>query len=488
MEGLVRRDAKLRLQPALATSWQQLSPLQWRFHLRRGVEFHDGSPFSADDVIFSFDRARGPQSQQRMRIPAGLRIEKVDQHTVDFHLATPNPILHVNWEALLIMSSRWARQHKLQRVSAIQQRADDRDRNNRQHLPAPILRANGTGPYRITYHRAGEKTLFARNSNWWSAQRAGFARIEMHTVRNPQTRTAALLSGQVDLIVPAPLSDLEHIDRTVGTKTITGPELRTIFLNMDQMRDTLVGATPGTENPLRDVRVRRAIHHAIDAEAITRVVMRGRAVVASSLMSPLVHPGVSAIQRLAYDPTRARELLADAGYRDGFTLPMDCSNDRYLNDAAICQAVAGMLGNVGIRVALNIQPKSLFFAKVLSGGGYNSAFSLIGWTPSALDGSNVLTNVALCRDAKGNGARFNLGGYCNRNVDRLLASVMAEPSQTRRAETLTKALQLIHSDVGFIPLHQQTLAWAMSTGINATVRADNQIRFSLIRPHAAPRM
>jgi len=204
-------------------------------------------------------------------------------------------------------------------------------------------------------------------------------------------------------------------------------------------------------------------------------------------MSPLAHPGVSTIKRLPYNPARARALLTAAGYRNGFSLPMDCPNDRYINDAAICEAVAGMLGHVGIRVSLNIQPKSLFFAKVLSGGGYNSAFSLIGWTPSALDGSNVLNNVALCRDAKGNGARFNLGGYCNRNVDRLATSVSTEPNPSRRAETLSKALQLIHNDVGYIPLHQQTLAWAMSTRINATVRADNQIRFELIRPHGTPR-
>lgn len=482
MEGLVRRDRQLQLRPALASSWQQLSPLRWRFHLRRGVRFHDGSLFSADDVVFSFKRARQPQSQQRMRVPKGARIEKVDRHTVDIHLSNPDPALPMDWETLLIMSARWAKRHNLVRVGA------GPPSNPPDHVDKARLVANGTGPYRVIYHRAGEATRFRRNPDWWGMHNKGFRRVELQTVRNAQARTAALLSGQVDLIVPAPLADLERIGEAAGMRTVTGPELRTIFLNMDQMRETLVDLAPGTPNPLRDARVRRAIYHAINADEIRRVIMRGRAVVASSLVSPLVHRGANAVLRLPYDPPRARELLASAGYPNGFTLPMDCPNDRYINDAAICQAVAGMLGRVGIRVLLNIQSKSLFFTKVLSGGGYSSAFNLIGWAPGAPDGLNVLNNVALCRDAQGNGARFNLGGYCNRSVDRLAAAARVAKDSKIRSRLITSALQLIHADVGFIPLHQQTLAWAMSNRVRAAVRPDNQIRFTLIRPSSPARM
>jgi peptide/nickel transport system substrate-binding protein len=472
MEGLVRRDAQLRIQPGLATRWERQSPLLWRFHLRRGVQFHDGSPFSADDVLFSFARARQPLSQQKHRIPNGARLKKVDAHTIDVHLARPSPMLHADWEPLLILSKSWAEKHGMEKAGATPGAGGG-------------LPANGTGPYRIVRHRPGMSTKFSANSNWWrrSGQTPDFDQIVLHTVNGAQTRTAALLSGQLDLIVPAPIGDLDRIERTAGFKILTGPELRTIFLNMDQMRETLVGASTGTQNPLRDRRVRRAIYHAINAEAIVRVIMRGRAVVASSLVSPLVHPDVGTIKRFAYDPARAKALLSEAGYGGGFVLPMDCPADRYVNDRPICEAIAGMLMRVGIRVRLNVQTKSLFFAKVLSGGGYNSAFNLIGWTPGDLDGLNVLTHIAHCRDAAGNGAHFNLGGYCNARVDALTASAQAENDTGRRTAMISKAFQIIHEDTGFVPLHQQKLAWAMSDKIKARARADNQIRFTLIGKH-----
>lgn len=470
MEGLVRRDANLNLQSGLATHWEQLTPKHWRFHLRRGVRFHDGAPFTAEDVIFSFKRAQGPLSQQISRIPPRTRIEAVNTHTVDFHLMDPNPILHADWEALLIMSSRWARAHGLADAGGTP-------------LPGSSLPANGTGPYRVQSFEAGQTLRLKRNTDWWGggAHRRDFDSVDLHTVRIAQTRTAALLSGQVDLIVPAPLPDLARIAATDGLTVITGPELRTIFLNMDQISRALPEQEAGAENPLRDIRVRRAIYQAINVEAIRRHIMRGRATLASTLISPAAHAGANEIARLPFDPAAARQLLKAAGYGDGFTLPMDCPNDRYVNDGAICEAVAGMLAKVGIRVLLNLQTKSLFFSKVLASGGYSSAFNLIGWTPGAIDGLNVLNNVALCRDEIGNGGRFNLGGYCNRDVDRLAAQAAVEMDAKVRSDMITRALKIIHDDVGFIPLHQQSLSWAMSRKIETQVRADNQIRFELIR-------
>ncbi|MBU2531926.1 MAG: ABC transporter substrate-binding protein [Alphaproteobacteria bacterium] len=471
-EGLVRRDQDLRLQPGLAERWQQITPLHWRFHLRRGVRFHDGSEFTATDVLFSYNRALQPHSQQRSRLPKGARFVEVDSHTVDVHLISPNPVLHADWENLLIMSASWAKSHGVAMAGA----AWD---------PATALPANGTGPYVITYHRTGELTRFERNPHWWgrrAAPDAGFETVRMYAIGVAQTRTAALLSGQVDVIMPAPIQDLARFERTPGFRTETGPELRTIFLNMDQMRARLVvGQGTSIPNPLLDRRVRLAIDHAIDEATIARVIMRGRARPTASLVSPQVLPGVGAIKRRRFDPEFARELLRQAGYADGFDLPMDCPGDRYVKDREICEAIAHMLTTVGIRVALNVQMKSLFFAKVLSGGGYDSAFNLLGWTPGAIDGRNVLAHVAGCRDAAGNGARFNLGGYCNPEVDRLATEALIEPDAARREAMLTRAFQIIHDDVGFIPLHQQTLAWAMREEIEAVVRADNQIRFGLIR-------
>ena len=264
MEGLIRRDHELRIQPGLATHWEELAPKHWRFHLRRGVTFHDGSAFSADDVVFSMKRARGPLSQQISRVPAGMTVRKIDAFTVDFLLQQRDAAPHRDWEALLIMSADWARRHGMSDAGATPLQAD-----------GPAI--NGTGAYRVLSHQAGQTLRLERHEAWWGAPlyQRDFKRVDLHTVRIAQTRTAALLSRQVDLITPAPLEDLQRIASTAGLKVVTGPELRTIFLNMDQMSATLAGNSPSIGNPLRDVRVRRALYHAIDAEAITRYVMRG---------------------------------------------------------------------------------------------------------------------------------------------------------------------------------------------------------------------
>jgi peptide/nickel transport system substrate-binding protein len=474
MEGLVRHDADLKLRPGLATRWETLSPLHWRFHLRKGVQFHDGTPFTASDVLFMFERARKPRSQMRSRIPDGARIIAVDAHTVDVHLEKPNPILPANWESLLIMSRPWAERHGLADPGAVPQSAPDPP-------------ANGTGPYQVISHRAGQVTRFERHAMWWGAARGLARRVDLFTLTNAQTRTAALLSGQVDLIVPAPVQDLARISATDRFKTVTGAELRTIFLNMDQMREELAGAPAGTANPFMDRRVRQAVYHAIDIDMIRRKVMLGLSAPATSLVSPLLLPGIGDIERARHDPQRARQLLRDAGYENGFDVDMDCPNNRYVNDEQICLAIVQMLARIDIRVHLNAQPKALFFKKVLSGGGYDSALNLLGWTPATLDAWNVLDNVARCRDDKGNGARFNLGGYCNGEVERLTALALGDGDPARRSAMMVQAFRLIHEDAGFIPLHQQTLAWAMSDHLDATVRADNQIKFDALRLRPAAR-
>ena len=432
------------------------------------MTFHDGSPFSADDVVFTFERARMAGSQMKGRIPDGAQFSAVDRYTFDVHLTEPNPVLPADWESLLIMSRQWAVRHGL---TAPMASAD----------PTPALPANGTGAYRVLSHEPGRIMRFERNDAWWGRDARMVEQVDLFTLENAQTRTAALLAGQVDVIVPAPVQDLVRFSKTPGFKTLTGPELRTIFLNMDQMRETLVGAAPGTPNPFKDRRVREAVSHAIDIDTIRRVVMRGQSVPAASLVSPLVLPGIAKIDRRAHDPVRARRLLEAAGYAGGFDVEMDCPNNLYVNDEQICLAVVQMLANVGIRVRLNSQPKALYFKKVLSGGGYDSAFNLLGWTPGAIDAWNVLHNLARCRDAAGNGARFNLGGYCNDDIDRLTRQALTEGVTERRDQLMLKAFRIIHEDVGFIPLHQQALAWAMSARIKTAVRADNQIKFDTIR-------
>ena len=404
-EGLTRRDPELQIKPALAESWEVIEPTRWRFNLRKGVKFHNGNDFTADDVIFSADRVRAEGSDLKTRIPADAKFEKVDDHTVDVVLTSPNPILHYEWSTWYIIDKEWAEANDSVKVTS----ASD------QNASVISLNANGTGAFALTSHDAGVKTVFEANKNWWDA---GFGKhnldkVEFSTIASDATRVAALLSGEMDMVYPIPVQDIKRVDANPTTAALTGPELRTIFLGMDQIRDELLESSVKGKNPFKDVRVRKAFYHAIDIETIKAKVMRNLSTPSSIMISPFMFANAGQFERLAYDPEGAKALLAEAGYGDGFEVGMDCPNDRYVNDEAICQAVVSMLAKVGVKINLNAQPKAQYFAKVLASGGYNTSFFLLGWTPGSFDSWNVLANLHGCRDAEGKGGLFNLGGYCN---------------------------------------------------------------------------
>ena len=267
MEGLIRRDKDLKIVPGLAESWEVLSPTRWRFHLRKGVTFHDGSPFSADDVVFSVERARGPGSQLKTRIPADAKVEKVDDYTVDFVLASPNPILHYEWETWFIVSKAWSEANgatKAQPATA-------------NSLSPFALKANGTGPFMVASHEPGVKTVFRPNPRWWGEVEHNLDEVVFQTISSDSTRVAALLSGDIDLIDPVPVQDMARIQAGANTTVLTAPELRTMFLNMDSMREELAHSNIKGRNPFKDARVRRAFYQAIDIETIKTKVMRDMA-------------------------------------------------------------------------------------------------------------------------------------------------------------------------------------------------------------------
>jgi len=469
MEGLIKRDQDLKIVPGLAERWETLDPTHWRFHLRKGVRFHDGSPFTADDVVFSAERARGSGSQIKARIPADAKVVKVDDHTVDFILTTPNPILHYEWETWLIFSKSWTEAN-----GAV----------NAQHAPATslspaALKANGTGPFTITSHEPGVRTVFKRNPNWWGTAQHNVGEVVFQTVASDSTRVAALLSGDLDLMDPVPVQDIERIKQSPIADVMVKPELRTIFLNMDSFRDELLYSSVKGKNPFKDARVRKAFYQAIDIETIKTKIMRGQSAPAALLIAPLLFSHASQFHRWPYDPAASKRLMAEAGYAQGFELGMDCPNDRYVSDEEICQAVAAMLGRIGVKLTVNALPKAKYFEKA-GPKKYDSSFNLLGWTPSSLESYGVLTNLLRCRDKDGKGGTFNFGGYCNPQVDALIDRILVEADTAKRDDLITEAFRLVHADVGVIPLHQQSLAWGVSRKINAVQRADNQIRFETI--------
>ena len=464
-ESLITRDKDLKFAPGLAESWEMPEPTRYRFHLRKNVKFHDGSPFTADDVIFSAERVRAPGSNFQTNVPADATFVKVDDHTVDMVLKTPNPIAHFQFGGWYIMSKTWAEKHDALKPTPAAATTPS----------YAALNANGTGPFIITEHQPGVRTVFKKNPNYWGKVESNLDEAVFTTIQNDATRVAALISGEVDWIEPVPLQDAQRVNASGTSTVMAGPELRTIFLGMDQSRDELKDSNVKGKNPFKDVRVREAFYRAIDEETIAKRVMRGQATPSALLIAPVLFPRADEIKRPDYDPKRAKALLTEAGYPDGFSLGMDCPNDRYVNDEAICQAVVSMLARVGVKVNLNAQPKAKYFAKVLA-PAYDTSFYLVGWTPSSQDSHNILYEIAGCRnDPKSGRGGWNLGNYCNPKIDEIADKVEQESDKTKRDALIKEGFDTISADWGYIPLHQQALAWGVSKKVTLTQRPDNML-------------
>ena len=376
--------------------------------------------------------------------------------------------LITQWDGWLIMDKKWCEEH-----NAV--------------APTPAsattpsyasLNENGTGPFFIESHQPGVKTVFKPNPTWWRKAEHNLKEIIFTPIASDATRVAALLSGEVDVIEPVPIQDIQRVNASGNAKVMTGPELRTLFLGMDQVRDELLYSNVKGKNPFKDIRVREAFYKAVDVELIKTRVMRGLSTPSALMIAPELFPLSKDFTRGKYDPDAAKKLLTEAGYPDGFEVTMDCPNDRYVNDAAICQAVVGMLARIGIKVTLLAQPKAQYFAKVLKPGGYQTSFYLLGWTPGTSDAHDVLNNIMGCRDdPKVNRGEANLSGYCNKKVDEIAAKVLVEPDTTKRDLMIKEAFEIAAKEYGYIPLHQQALAWGVSKKVTLTQRADNQIMF-----------
>jgi peptide/nickel transport system substrate-binding protein len=465
-DGLIARDKDLKIVPALAESWEIPEPTRWRFHLRKGVKFQNGDPFTADDVVFSAERVRKKGSNLQTRIPADAKVVKVDDFTVDFILTSPNPIMHSQWDTWYIMDKKWAEAN-----------------NAVEPTPAAAttpsfasLNANGTGLFTVESHQPGVKTVYKANPNSWRKPEHNIKEIVFTPIGSDATRVAALLSGEVDVVEPVPIQDITRVDSSPNAQVLKGPELRTIFIGMDQVRDELLYSNVKGKNPFKDIKVREAFFKAIDIELIKTRVMRGLSTPSALMIAPQLFKLSGDFTRPKFDPDGAKKLLTEAGYPDGFEVTMDCPNDRYVNDAAICQAVVGMLARIGVKVTLLAQPKAQYFAKVLKPGGYQTSFYLLGWTPGTLDSHNVLHDIMGCRDdPKSNRGEANLGGYCNKKLDELADKVLQESDTTKRDLLIKEAFEIGLKDFGYIPLHQQALAWGVSKKVKLNQRADNQV-------------
>ena len=466
-EPLVGRGKNLELVPALATSWEQPEPSVWRFHLREGVTFAGGEPFTADDVIFSLERAKMDGSDMGYTIASVIEMRKVDDLTVDLVTEQPNPILPVQITSTYIMSKEWAVSNGAESPASVRENVENFASTN----------ANGTGAFRIDERQAGIRTVLLPNESWWGEPEHNLTKVIFTPIESASTRVAALLSGEVDMVYPVPQQDVARIEATGSHEVLEGYELRTIFLNMDQGRDELLDSDIEGANPFKDPKVRQAVYQAIDMEAVRDRVMGGASRIAGTMVAPGINGYDAALDErvLPFDPEAAVALLAEAGYPDGFRIGMDCPNDRYVNDEQICQAIVGMLARVGITVDLLAQTRTRYFEKILS---RDTTFSLLGWQPLSYDAHSTLQDVI--NTPSGTVGTYNVGTYSNPRIDELTVQIETEVDQALRQELVSEALGLHREDIGHIPLHQAGLAWGVRAGVDVVLRSDDSLELKWV--------
>ena len=459
-EPLVGRGKNLELVPKLALSWENTGPTVWRFHLRPNVKFADGTPFTADDVIFSYQRVTSEGSDLKSYLATVKETRKIDDLTVDFVTALPNPLLPAEFTAWYIMSKSWSEKNDAVKVASITKKEEN----------YATYHTNGTGPFMVVGREPDVKTVAVPNPNWWDKPEHNLTEVDFSVIKSDATRVAALLSGEIDMIYTVPIQDVERVNKTAQRKVIQGPELRTIFLGMDQWRDELIDSDIKGKNPLRDVRVRRAFYQAVDEDTIAKKVMRGAATPSGLMVAPAVHGWDKSLnERYPYDIKEAKRLLTEAGYPEGFTVGMNCPNDRYVNDEQICQAIAAMLARIGVKVNVLAETKSKYFGKILA---RNTSFYLLGWTPATVDAHNAMFNLMATPDDLGRG-KYNLGRYSDKRFDELTTAVMTELDPEKRNAEITEAFRLHKEAFGHIPLHQQVLAWGIKDNVHLVQLANN---------------
>lgn len=471
-ERLTAREKDLSLRPSLAVSWETKSPTLWRFNLRKGVTFHDGTPFTADDVVFSLERAQLPSSNFKVYATPVGKARRIDDHTVEIETPGPNPLLQEQLTTVRIMSRKWCAKNNAARPQDFKTGEETFASRN----------ANGTGPFILVKREPEVATTLRKNPKWWGLADQRFEgnvdEIVYRPIKSDATRMAALVTGEVDLVLDPPLQDIPRLRQDSKVKVIEGVENRVIFLVMDQERDELKYSDVKGRNPLKDLRVRQALYHAIDIEAIQRQVMRGLSRPTGSMVPTAARSFPPLEPRLLpFDVERAKKLLAEAGYPAGFELGLVCPNNRYVNDERICTALASMFAKIGVKVRLNAMPRAQFFQKV---DQFDHSMHMYGWGGAATDPGFTLTPVLHSRDGRGRGD-FNSGRYRDATLDRLAEAAEVEMDPAKRSAIMLQGLQRARENIYTIPLHRQVIPWATRSNVRAVHRADNVVEALWVR-------
>lgn len=443
-EGLVRFDKNFRIEPALAESWKIIEPTVWQFTLRKGVKFHNGEAFTADDVIASLRRITHELSPLRGNLSSFKDARKVDDLTVEITLNRVNPLFLNDLTGIFIMSAKWLAENQAEIPADL---SKGRETYASRHT-------NGTGPFILTSFQPDVKTVLTVNPNWWDKPEHNLTTIEYLPVASPATRISGLLAKQLDFVDSAPLQDLPRLDAASDIKVLKSTELRTVFF-LPSMKEMLFETKMA--NPLRDVRVRKALYQAIDINQIQRRVMRGLSRNAGTVVAPAL-PGYSPDLdgRFSVDQAAAKKLLAEAGYPNGFSMTLVCATDFYVNEEELCVTAATMWARIGVKVNLSSGTRSVQYAKQVKG---DFDMTILGWSGEPpIDSFSVLSQVVHSKTNQY--GVYNWGGWSVPAIDQKIEMSASELDQTKRAALMNDALKAVRDEVMFIPLHQQPIAWA----------------------------
>lgn len=463
-EPLIIRDISGAFEAALATDWAPKAddPNIWVFNLREGVTFHDGAAFTAEDVVFSFERAKQPNSDMKELIGSITEVRAVGDFSVEIVTDGPNPILPSNLTNLFIMDKDWTEANNT---------VDVQDFEGGE-LTFATSNVNGTGPYVLQSREPDVKTVMVRNDAYWGIDQFPMEVTEIiyTPIQNAATRVAAMLSGEIDFLQDMPVQDLERVNAVDGLIVKQAPQNRVIFFGMNQGADDLESDSIDGANPLADVRVRQAMSMAINRDAIRQVVMRGQSEPAGMIAPPFVNGWTAEMDaESSTDVEAAKALLAEAGYADGFSIRLDCPNDRYVNDEGICQAAVGMLGQIGITVNLDAKTKAQHFPLITDG---QTDFYMLGWGVPTYDSEYVFNFLVHSRESEI--GTWNATGFSDANLDLMIKSLASNTDLEARNADIAAIWRTVQDEQLYIPIHHQVLNWGMSERVGIEVDPEDQ--------------
>lgn len=446
-DPLVKRGADLSFGPGLAESWENVDEVTWRFKLREGVTFHNGNAFTAEDVVYTVNKAR--ESIRPDLVANIAEISAVDDFTVEIKTPKPYAVLPNDLAELLILDEDYTEETGDEQMD---------------------LKPMGTGPYMLGEWIKEEKLTLESFDAYWAGAPV-IKNVTFRPITNPATRTAALLTGEVDVIQDLAVRDVDRVKREGDFEVLTRPSLLNVVLAMDTRAES---PTIEGKNPMTDQRVRQAIAHAIDVDAINSIVMNGLATPSDQYV-PSSHigyvEGMNFREMYPLDIEKAKALMAEAGYADGFTMTLDATNNRYVNDAQIAQALASMLAKIGVTLELNIMPKSNFWGYIRV-PTENSSFIMSGWDVPAGDAGSMYGALFYTRDKKEGYGQVNRGSYSNAELDALVDKADATPSIEERDGYLQEATKILLDDIPMIPVHYEQDIYAVRKGVTLEPRVD----------------